>query len=251
MKQLLILISFILISFNGLAQSSPMSVSAEYTSKLKGEEIVSQENIVAIGDLKNKLELLEDSMTKFKICEAKYLVFIGYELKYTDSDGCIDVKDVKAPDESKRPSFAGFLSAIRKGNLTTESEIFDTGNSAQTWGRLRADSLCETAFDGSRAMTYDDLKYMIYAIPRLGDTFSALVPDSHIWLFDATGIYETAGVTSFSKNYQKDVGHCEGWLDATSSNKGTVLEITGTTTRYLNISGHQCNSYALISCVYN
>ena len=107
MKKTIHILSFLLLSLNSFANS--LDESAVYSTQSKGHEVLIQENIITINDLRDKFKELESEMTRYKQCESKNLLFIGLGVKYSDEDGCIDIQNLPEPARSRIPKFEMFV----------------------------------------------------------------------------------------------------------------------------------------------
>jgi hypothetical protein len=225
--------------------------NVETTKLYSGDALVS-DNFNKINNLEVNYNAIESNLSKFKTCEAKNKIYLGLGVAGADSDDCVDVQSIPVKLKSQKPSFAGFKTDDRMGQLVIESSSYNTADTSQSWGRPRADQLCRTDFTNSRALTVDDLKYMQNEIPLSTDHFNHTSNLKYIWLFDGDESVDENEKLIAKYPFNKDAANCQAWKSGSSAVNGLVLEVTGTPTNYyMQQNVRACDLSAILACVYN
>lgn len=197
-----------------------------------------------ITEIDTKNTALSGVVDAYKVCIDKGLIYLGAGATDVDADNCYDVANTTNPETRFRPTFIDFL--------PYDPHFLGSGNFPALQGRFGADKACNTEFPGSRAMVYDDLRYVLPAL----NTPANLAKGSSVWVFDTVKSYYNASsnlvLTKDGKNAESNLYDCDGWKASSSSIKGTILQkITSGSFTFFQVSSQQCNQTAKIACIGN
>ena len=239
MRFLILLLVFISLS-NAYAVDNP-----RLPIKTNDELSLHQQNNASIKDIKEKNKVLKESVVSHKNCTDQGMVYIGIGASGADVDGCYNLSRSINTATTMRPYFAGFL---KRGVVSFQDA--DASYDSSIAGRFKIDLACHNDYPNSRALTYDDLKYLL---PTLN--LPENIDKNPIWVMDsAQGIHKSSTDFVFTKNGDK-VGKmydCEGWGTSEEFYSGTALmKETGVSPNYLKIIYNGCDSGGRIVCVYN
>ena len=207
--------------------------------------MIHQQNIENIKQMEEKKTVVEEGVKKYQTCIDKGLLYLGSGASDVDGDDCYDLSNTINPDTTFRPAFAGHTAsqyAFRSGSA---------GYNTSANSRFDLDKLCHSQYAGSRAMTYDDIKYV------MKDLIAPANIDKRTWVVDSVfDMYDSSGNRYISK-YLDDGGvdevrDCNGWNTTSTSLRANILyKKTNGAYTYLDFSNQLCSSQAYIACVYN
>jgi hypothetical protein len=219
--------------------------TSEYTTQQESSENLLNNNFQRINQLNDKFEDIDYILTNFAKCEAKNKVYLGDNVKGADKDGCFDVQNITVKRKSKPPVFVGYTNTVL-GNITASSSTSYTDPR-----RIDADELCSTEHANTRAMTYDDIKYVLPDLKIVNGSFNHPSDSKRIWVFDAEQSFVKAGKLGTRFDSPLEHTNCRGWAVSTgSTNSGLVLEIkTNLLNHYIQYNSVYCTNSALIACV--
>lgn len=198
------------------------------------------DNKINLEEIKTNSEALQVNLDKQKICIDKGMIYLGNGASNVDADYCFDLlnasADATAPTDI-RPTIAGLVGPT---SFMTSGSNYD----ASYKNRLSADAKCNTAFAGSRAMTFEDLKY-------LSDDLAVTAYNHHnFWVYDSINVNKLAKYG----NYNTKLQDCYGWAATSTSQQGTLLSIrvrSGDSYISGNINTASCDLSRRIVCVHN
>ena len=213
--------------------------------------VLHQENSKNIQEISAKTDVVSDGIDKYQKCIDKGLIYLGTGAANVDADNCYDVTNTTNPDTNFRVTFAGHL---KLGQLSETQATFYTSSPAYKSylnGRFGADKQCNTEYAGSRALVFEDLRYLM---PVLSD--DANVNTSPIWVYDSVLSIYNHSTNQYTSKYldtpTTNINDCNGWGTISTSDRGTILikrSINFNT--YLDVSNQTCTTSAYIACVYN
>lgn len=204
--------------------------------------VLHQENSKNIQEISAKTNVVADGIDKYQKCIDKSLIYLGTGAANVDADNCYDVTNTTNPDTNFRVTFAGYLSA-GKVPFHTGTSGYDSSLS----GRFGADKQCNSEYAGSRALVFEDLKYLM---PTLDvNTFPVWVYDSVLSIYNhSTNQYTSKYLNTPTTN----INDCNGWSTTSTSDRGNILlRTTVGPNTYLKFTHHLCTIPANIACVYN
>lgn len=181
----------------------------------------------------------------YKTCTDKGMLYLGAGASDVDADNCYDVANTANPETRFRPTFIEYL---KGGDSTPDSYEFYTSSVLK--GRFKADVKCNEEYPGSRAMVYDDLRYVLPAL-----NLPANIDTSPVWVYDTVlGYYNPPNhtVTKDRIPVSTNVFDCNGWNATSTSTRGTVIvkTVRGAHT-FFQVSDQACNVSAYIACIKN
>jgi hypothetical protein len=233
-----LIICFILLSFNATAVDN-----AKVAIQTNDSLVMHKSNNQNIVDITTKNTSLSSVVDAYQTCSNKGKIYLGTGAADVDSDNCYDVTNTTNPQTQFRPVFAGFLSG---GNYN----FYSGGNNSSLIGRFGADNECSSQYAGSRAMVFEDLKYVL---PTLN--LPANIDTTPVWVYDTVKSYNNASTnTVLSKNAEavQQLFDCNGWNANSTATKGSVLlKTTSGANTYFKVDNQTCNTNAYIACIYN
>lgn len=234
-----LIICFILISFNVIAVDN-----AKVVIETNDSLVMHKSNNQNIVDITTKNTDLSSVLDLYQTCVNKGKVYLGTGAANVDSDNCYDVSNTTNPQTQFRPVFAGFLA----GGLYN---FYAGGNNASLIGRFGADKECSSEYAGSRAMVFEDLKYVLPTLNLPANIDTA----SKIWIYDTVKSYynsSTSIVLSKNASISQYLYDCNGWNTNLTHIRGSILlKTTIGSDTYFNVDTQTCNTNAYIACVYN
>ena len=248
MKQLILTIIATLSAVYAIATVDKSS--KEYTTEQETAEALLNNNFKKISELNDKYEDIDYVLESFAKCEAKNMIYLGENVKGADNDDCVDVQNITIKRKSTPPVFVGFSDNEKYGTLTSTLGSYNPADNTQSWHRLKADEQCKAEHAGSRAMTYDDIKFVLKDLKVVNGEFDHPSSAKKVWVFDVEQSRITPGDlgTRFDSNLSHN--NCNGWTSGTSSNRAIVLEIKSNTFNdYIVYNENLCHNKALIACV--
>lgn len=219
--------------------------SEQYTTQQESGETLLNNNFKRISELNDKYESIDYILANFAKCESKNKIYLGDNVKGADKDGCLDVQNITVKRKSSPPKFIGYTTE-KLGNMTT-----NLSTSYSVSRRAEADLACIAEHPGTRAMTYDDIKFVLPDLKIVNGAYDHLSDSKRIWVFDV----EQSLVTSdkVGTRFDSPIEHtnCRGWQVATgSAHSGVVLEIkSNLLNHYIQYNTVYCTQKALIACV--
>ena len=253
MKLYTLIITSLLISFNATA-TSPIAESEVFTTEQESGSTLLESNFTKINTLKDKINKIDYVLETFAICEAKNMTYLGENVKGADSDNCIDIQAVEVRRNSKEPTISGFASSdVFLGTLTTSTSAYNSSNTSESWHRTKADKFCRSHHAAnSRAMTSNDVKYLINDLYISIGNFNHTSKSKYLWVFDAEQSLVEAGKASTKFDSTLTHNNCQGWSSFSSSDYGVVLEVKASgSNNYIQYNTLSCDQKALILCITN
>jgi hypothetical protein len=253
MKKLYIL-AFLAASFNVSAANGD---SKTVTTELGSQETLLQENYEKFTDLKVKMDNLDSTLTAFETCKAKNKVFLGVNASGSDSDSCVDIKQINFPRKSIKPEWAGYTDSKYYGNMSTSTSAVNTSSTSEPYGRYRADFLCRNKYGvNARALTLSDLKYVYKDIKKNNRYFDTPTSSQNtIWLFDAIESFDAVygrAVYALNNMAQANTGTCLAYTTGANPSGisgAPVLMVRGATPYEIIINSAPCSISRHIACV--
>tara|TARA_Y100001960_G_scaffold331846_1_gene430224 strand:+ start:1329 stop:2078 length:750 start_codon:yes stop_codon:yes gene_type:complete len=206
--------------------------------------MIHQQNLENIQKMEETKTLVEEGILKYQTCIDKGLLYLGDGASNVDADKCYDLTNTLNPDSTFRPTFAGHTSAqfsFRSGQPNYSSSV----NS-----RFELDKRCHSQYSGSRAMTYDDIKYIWQ------DLIAPANIDKKTWVVDsAFAMHNSTGNRYIPKYLHATADHirdCNGWNATSANDRGSVfIKRTYNSSDYMDFTNQTCDSSAYLACVYN
>jgi len=209
-----------------------------------------QTNNAAIEVIKDQNKTLNSSIGGHKKCIEQGLIYVGAGATGADTDGCYDLNSTINTETTMRPYFAGFYKDGNASPKVVSFKTLDPAYEASLAGRFNIDKACHNEYPSSRALTFEDLKYVL---PTLNLPLN--IDHSPIWVMDgirAMSSSSTDMVITKNGSIAGKMYDCEGWNTSEEFYSGIVLmKETGVTPNYLKVINSACDTGARIACVYN
>lgn len=206
--------------------------------------VMHQQNNTGVDSIAANQALVGEVVDMHKKCEEKGFIYLGAGATNVDADNCYDISGTTNPDTEFRTTFTTLLGA------PTMYHFYGGGSAGAPLGRFAADKACNAKQAGSRALVYDDLRYV------LRDLNTTELANTPIWVYDSVHSYTNASANLvMSKNEDAGVAYaydCNGWNTSSTSTKGTILKVKSTPDNtFFAIDYQTCGTLAYIACVYN
>ena len=236
----------ILILLLALTNIAYAADSNKVTINTTNKTVLHTQNNKNLMSAKEKNDALSPLIDVYQTCIDKGMIYLGAGATDVDADNCYDVTNTTNPETQFRQVVVGRVGPVTYNPVTS-------GYS----GRFNADDRCNNAYAGSRAMTYDDIKFVRDQIATLSYT-------GEHWIMDAVGTihsYTNSSNIEFVSKALTDGGgasdsaivnnlnDCRGWNDS-GSPVGNALSLYRDGSSY-KIKKIACNQSARIICVKN
>jgi hypothetical protein len=207
--------------------------------------VMHKENNKNIDDITTQNTALDGVFTAYKTCTDKGMIYLGSGSANVDADNCYDVSNTTNSETRFRVTFEGYLGGDANGGLD-----YKFYNDSTVAGRFNADKQCNALYPGSRALVYDDLKYLITSMCNSGSC-----PENKVWVFDAVKSYYNSStnmtMSKHGDSAQQYMYDCNGWKTSSTNDKGMILEKYTSGATFFYVKYQTCNNTAAIACVSN
>jgi hypothetical protein len=204
-----------------------------------------KENNKNIDDITAQNTALDGVFTAYKTCTDKGMIYLGTGASNVDADGCYDVSNTTNSETRFRVTFEGFLGGDANGGAD-----YTFYNDATVAGRFNADKQCNALYPGSRALVYDDIKYIANDMCNSGSC-----PENKVWVYDAVKSFYNASTNMVMSKHrdaaQSYMYDCNGWKTSSTNDKGMILQKVVFGSTYYHVNYQACNNVAAIACVSN
>jgi len=207
---------------------------------IANEEFLASENQSFLTFYNTEYTRLKDYLENMKKCSAKHKYYNPGSASI-DAEGCYDIM------AKFLPVSAAAKEAAYVGKIDVASGNFANGKNA---GVLEADSQCNTNFADSRAMRYDDMKYLVRDGAWGTTATSIFVFDAIKMIHDDNNVILKSGDISIDNPTTSD-WNCANYTSADANKRSVRFKRDGTNSMMLDVSAAvaNCSLPGAIFCV--